>query len=200
MKTLTRNQTPYLIAEIGQNHNGSLELAKEMVEMSKRCGFHAVKSAKRDIPTNVPPALYDSPYNSPNSFGKTYGEHREALELSFEEYRQLEEYAHDKELDFISSFTDIPSLEYLLTIRCNALKIASSRLTDIELLTKVAQSNKPVILSTGMSTMEEVKQAVDILQNNELYILQCTSSYPCTLEDIHLKVMGIIKTAYCRIC
>lgn len=191
MTNLLKRRKPYLIAEIGQNHNGSLGLAKQMVDMAQRCGFHAVKSAKRDIAINVPEPLYSSVYNSPHSFGETYGEHREALEFSFNEYREMEEYAHQKGLDFISSFTDLPSLKFLETIKCDAYKIASSRVTDMELLKNVVRTAKPVILSAGMSTMEEVESAVECFKNRELYILQCTSSYPCQLEDIHL---GVIQT------
>ena len=189
MTNLLKGRKPYLIAEIGQNHNGSLDLAKQMVDMAQRCGFHAVKSAKRDIAINVPEPLYSSVYNSPHSFGRTYGEHREALEFSFDEYREMEEYSHQKGLDFISSFTDLPSLQFLETIKCDAYKIASSRVTDMELLKNVAQTAKPVILSAGMSTMVEIESAVECFKNRELYILQCTSSYPCHLEDIHLGVM-----------
>ena len=189
MTKFLKGKRPYLISEIGQNHNGSIDLAKNMIDMAKRCGFHAVKSAKRDIATNVPEPLYSSEYNSPNAFGKTYGEHREVLELSFDEYREMQEYARQNGLDFISSFTDVPSLEYLETIKCDAYKIASSRVTDNRLLECVAKTGKPVILSTGMSTIEEVEGAVDILKKNELYILQCTSAYPTLLSDIHLSVI-----------
>ncbi len=198
MVNLLKGRKPYLIAEIGQNHNGNLDLAKQMVDMAQRCGFHAVKSAKRDIAINVPKPLYNSIYDSPHSFGKTYGEHREALEFSFDEYREMEEYTHQKGLDFISSFTDIPSLDFLETIKCDAYKIASSRVTDLKLLRKVSKTGKPVILSTGMSTMGEIEVAVGCLKNRELFILQCTSSYPCLLENIHLGVLQTFRKKFKR--
>ncbi len=195
---LIKGKEPYLIAEIGQNHNGRIGIAKQIIDAAARCGFHAVKSAKRDIAINVPEPLYSSPYNSPHSFGKTYGEHREALEFSFEHYAEMARYAHVKGLDFISSFTDIPSLEFLLTMEVDALKIASSRVTDVPLLKAVAASGKPVILSTGMSTLQEIDAAVAIFEKCELYMTQCTSSYPCKLDDIHLGVMASYEQRYNR--
>lgn len=177
----------YFIAEIGQNHQGSIDLAIDMVDSLVGTGVNAIKTAKRDV--NSFPKEWDTmPYDNPNSFGKTYGEHRRFLELSDDDFIYLAKYVKMRGFDFISSFTDIPSFNFLFKyIQPRYYKIASSRAVDYDLLKWVAQHNVPVILSTGMCTFYDVMMAYKGLRPE--VIMQCTSSYPTDLKDVNLNVI-----------
>lgn len=186
----------YFIAELGQNHQGSLAIAKKMVDSLVGTGVAAIKTAKRDIDVCLTKAQKEMAYIGPQSFGATYYEHRKALELSLDDFRELKRYAEQCGFDFISSFTDKNSLDFLVEIGVKTLKIASQRLTDIPLLLAAAQSEKPIIISTGMSAMQEVDRAVVIFEMNEKYLLQCTSTYPCEPHDINLAVIKKYRNRY----
>ena len=186
----------YFIVEIGQNHQGSLDIAKQMVDTLVGTGVSAIKTAKRDIDVCLTDQQKNMPYVNKNSFGKTYYEHRKALELTKDEYRELKEYIETKGFDFISSFTDQNSLDFLIEIGVKFLKIASQRTTDISLLESTALTNKPVIISTGMCDLKDVDLAIEIFSNNEKFLLQCTSIYPCEFEQINLNVLNTYKSRY----
>lgn len=188
----------YIIAEIGQNHNGSIDLAKQLIDMSKRCGADAVKFQKRDIPSELTKEAFNRPYDNRNSFGATYGEHRMFLELSEEEHRELKEYADSIGITYFCTPCDIPSVELLERIGCAFYKVASRDLTNIPLLEKLGTLGKPVIISTGMASIEDIDNALQALQlpKDMLIIMQCTSEYPCALENVNLKVMGTLKEKY----
>lgn len=197
MNILNRNTPVYFIAEIGQNHQGDINIAKKMVDSLKDLPVNCIKTAKRDIDVCLSDKQKEMIYNNPNSFGRTYYEHRKALELSKEDFIELKNYVEAAGFDFISSFTDKPSLEFLQEIGCSGLKIASQRTADIELLNAVAETKIPTILSTGMSSIEDVDRAVEILhKNKELHLLQCTSTYPCPEEDLNLNVIPMYKDRY----
>jgi len=187
----------YFIAEIGQNHQGDINIAKKMVDQLVGTGVSAIKTAKRDIDTCLSEEQKKSIYDNPNSFGRTYYEHRKALELSHEDFIELKNYSESRGFDFISSFTDENSLNFLVH-ECGVkyLKIASQRMADIELLKKAALKNVPTIISTGMSTMEDVETAMSIFDNVDKYLMQCTSSYPCVDTDINLNVINTYKEKY----
>jgi len=191
------NKDLYFIAEIGQNHQGDINIAKKMVDMLVGTGVSAIKTAKRDIDTCLTEEQKNMPYINDRSFGDTYYEHRKALELSREDFMYLKMYAEEKGFDFISSFTDKPSLDFLVkTCYVNYLKIASQRMADIELLEAAAKTGKPIIISTGMSTMKDIDTAMDIFKDNDKYLMQCTSSYPCRDSDINLNVINTFKERY----
>jgi N-acetylneuraminate synthase/sialic acid synthase len=196
LKKAKNNYGVYFIAEIGQNHQGSLDIALQMVDSLVGTGVSAIKTAKRDLDTCLTDEQKKAPYINPNSFGDTYYEHRKALELSNEDFIKLKEYSEKKGFDFISSFTDKHSLDFLLSIGCSVLKIASQRMQDYELLKHAANSNKTIILSSGMSDIKDIKTALDIFSNNEKYLLQCTSSYPCSEDDINLNVISEYKKMF----
>lgn len=188
----------YVIAEIGQNHQGDPQIARELIRTAKICGADAVKSQKRDIQTLLTPEAYARPYSSPHSFGKTYGEHREALELSPETYADLFAYAAEVGIDFFSSPWDLPSARLLMDLGCPLFKIPSASLTNRAMLAEIASFSRPVVLSTGMSTLEEIDAAVEQLSACELYILQCTSAYPATFDTINLRAMQTLAERYGR--
>ena len=186
----------YFIAEIGQNHQGSLDLAKEMVDQLVGTGVAAIKTAKRDIDVCLTEAQKSQPYCNPNSFGRTYYEHRKALELSQADFAALKDYSEKRGFDFISSFTDMPSLEFLLELGVPYLKIASQRLTDTRLLQRVAGTGRTTIVSTGMSEIDDVDRVMDILDKNPIYLLQCTSTYPCPNSELDLMAIKLFAERY----
>lgn len=186
----------YFIAEIGQNHQGDINIAKKMVDMLVGTGVSAIKTAKRDIDVCLSEEQKKMPYINERSFGATYYEHRKALELTYDEFIELKTYSESKGFDFISSFTDKPSLDFLVDIDIPYLKIASQRITDIPLFEFAAKTGKPIIISSGMSDIEDVDRVVEIFKNNEKYLMQCTSAYPCKDSDINLRVIKTFKQRY----
>ena len=184
----------YIIAEIGINHNGDIDLAKELILKSKSSGCDAVKFQKRDIESVYSQEELDTPRESP--FGTTTREQKEGIEFSIEEYKQLQSYTQELGLDFIVSCWDSKSLDLVeehLDVKYH--KVASAMATDKEFLKKLNDIGKPVILSVGMCTDDEVSAAMSILLNVE-YILACTSTYPTKAEEINLKYIETLKRLY----
>src|SRR5262245_42691210 len=164
----------YVIAEIGHNHQGNLETAKQMFRVAKDCGADAVKLQKRENRTLFTRAAFDKPYANENSFGASYGEHREALEFGWFEYAELKAYAESLGVHFFATAFDFASADFLANLDVPAFKIASGDLKNVPLLRHVAQFQKPMILSTGGGTMEDVTRAHDAVMpiNPRLCILQ----------------------------
>jgi len=196
MKQWNEYGRTFIIAEIGQNHQGELEIAKELIRTAKLCGVDAVKSQKRDIRSLLTPEEYARPYEVPNSFGPTYGAHREALELSYSEYIELLSYSREIGMEFFASPWDVPSARFLNSIGVSLFKVASACLTHGALIKEISQFDKPVILSTGMSTMEEIEGCLATLSDCEISLLQCTSAYPVQFEDIHLKAIKTLRDRF----
>ena len=188
----------YVIAEIGHNHQGNLETAKELFRAAKECGVSAVKLQKRDNRTLYTNAMYNKPYDHENSFGLTYGEHRDALEFDREEYRELQNYARELGLTMFATAFDFPSADFLAELGMPAFKIASGDLKNIPLIKYVARFQKPLILSTGGATTEDVQRAYDAVMpiNSKLCILQCTASYPCAYEEMNLRVITTYREKF----
>lgn len=188
----------YVIAEIGHNHQGDLEQCKRMFEVAKECGADAVKLQKRDNRTLFTKAMYDSPYLHRNSYAPTYGEHREKLEFGRAEYAELIKYAKEIGITFFSTAFDIPSADFLAELDMPAYKIASGDLTNIPLLRHVAKLGKPMIISTGGGTMDDVVRAYYAIMplNRQLCILQCTSGYPAEAEELNLKVIESFRQRF----
>jgi sialic acid synthase len=187
----------YFIAEIGQNHQGDINIAKKMVDQLVGTGVSAIKTAKRDIDTCLSDEQKRVLYLNKNSFGKTYYEHRKALELSYKDFLELKNYVEKMGFDFISSFTDIISLNFLVN-DCNLkyLKVASQRMLDTKLLEKTASTGKEIIISTGMCNIQDIDNVINIFKNNKKHLLQCTSSYPCHESDINLNVIKTYQEKY----
>jgi N-acetylneuraminate synthase len=184
----------YVIAEIGINHNGDLNLAKELIVMAKSSGCNAVKFQKRDIDLVYTKEELNTIRESP--WGTTNREQKMGLEFSIEQYKELESFSNDLGLDFIVSCWDMNSVDLIegnLNVKYH--KVASALLTDKSFLKKLNQTGKPVILSTGMSSQEEIDSAIKILDNLEI-ILSCTSTYPSKDEEINLKYIQTLKQKY----
>lgn len=188
----------YFIAEAGVNHNGSIDLAKDLIKTAAKAGADAVKFQKRSINDLLIAEALACPYGGPNSLGKTYGEHRARLELTEEAYWQLSRYAGECGITFLASVWDKPSADFIDSLGVPAFKIPSADLTNLPLLEHVALKGKPIILSTGMSILEEVREAVDLIRryNEELVLLHCISVYPCEAHEVNLRVMETLKREF----
>ena len=180
-----------MIAEIGHNHQGSLEKAREMFREAKLAGAHCVKLQKRDNRGLYTRAAYNKPYDNENSFGATYGEHREFLEFGAKEYRELQAYARELGVDFFSTAFDLASADFLAGLDVPAYKIASGDIKSVPLLKHVAGFGKPIVVSTGGALLEDVQRAYDAIMpiNPQLAILQCTAGYPAAFEELDLRVI-----------
>jgi sialic acid synthase len=197
-KCINDENHPYIIAEIGHNHQGKLESALELIYAASRSGASAAKFQKRDNKSLFTPTLYNEPYNSENAFGKTYGLHREALEFGLNEYKVCIAEAKKLDIDFFATAFDIHSANFLDELGVPVFKIASGDLQNLPLLKHVASFNKPMIISTGGSNFQMIEEAVFSIRkyHNQLAILQCTASYPAKYEQLNLKVITRLREIF----
>lgn len=196
--TITDDGDCYVIAEIGHNHQGSLEKALSLVSAAAECGANAVKFQKRDNRTLYVRSMYEKPYENENSFGATYGEHREALEFGKAEYSHLKRHATELGIDLFATAFDFKSADFLEDLDVPAFKIASGDLKNLPLLKYVATFNKPMMVSTGGATIDDIRRMYDAIMpiNRQLCILQCTAAYPAEAEDLHLRVINTFREAF----
>jgi len=197
-KAINDQNYPYVIAEIGHNHQGNLDSALELINAASRSGASAAKFQKRNNKSLFTPTLYNEPYNSENAFGKTYGLHREALEFGLNEYKACIAEAKKLNLDFFATAFDIQSASFLNELGVPVFKIASGDLQNLPLLKHVASFNKPMIISTGGSNFKMIEDAVFSIRNyhNQVAILQCTASYPAKYEQLNLKVITRLREKF----
>jgi N-acetylneuraminate synthase/sialic acid synthase len=188
----------YIIAELGHNHQGAIQTAKELLRAAKECGADAAKLQKRDNRSLYTRKLYDQPYENENSFGKTYGEHREALEFGYDEYRELQRYAREIGITLFATAFDFKSADFLHELDMPAFKIASGDLKNTPLLKYVAAFQKPMIVSTGGGTMEDVQRAYDTIMpiNRQLCLMQCTCTYPTSYDELSLSTIGTFRERF----
>ena len=181
----------FIIAEIGINHQGDVSIAKNLIQKAKECGADAVKLQKRSISRILTKSGLEMAYDNRNSFGKTYGEHKIALELSEADYHELNTYCKKMDIIFCASGWDEESIDFLDEMGIPFFKMASADLTNFPLLVHTAKKNKPMILSTGMADMKMVQAAYSQVNkiNNQIVILQCTSTYPSAFSEVHLNVL-----------
>lgn len=188
----------YVIAEIGANHMGNLQTCKELFTLAAECGCDAVKLQKRDNRTLYTRELYDQIYDNRNSFGATYGEHREFLEFDEAQYRELIAHAATVGVSFFCTAFDIRSADFLERLGMPAYKIASGDLTTTPLLRHVAAFGKPMIVSTGGGTMADIERAYETIYpiNRQLCFLQCTAAYPAEPEHLNLRVIETLRRRF----
>lgn len=188
----------YFIAELGHNHQGDLAQALNLIEAAAAAGASAVKFQKRDNRSIFTSRIYNAAYESPQSFGATYGEHREALEFGVTEYRELLQYARAQRVDFMATAFDPASADFLAELGADAIKIASADLTNTPLLRHVVQLGLPLVVSTGGATMDDVRRAYEIVGPRLPYVafLQCTAIYPAQPEDLDLRVIGTYREEF----
>ncbi len=197
-KRIADDAGAYVVAEIGHNHQGDVEKAKLLIHSAKECGVDAVKLQKRDNRRLYTRALYESSYDNEHSFGRTYGEHREALELSAAEWLELRQFARDEGVTLFGTVFDEPSADFLAELDVPAFKIASADLVNTPLLRHVAGLGKPMFLSTGGGGIEDVERAVHTIVaiNPQLCILQCTAAYPCEVDELNLQVIETYRERF----
>lgn len=196
--TITDASDCYVIAEIGHNHQGSLEKALALITAAAEAGANAVKFQKRDNRSLYTKAMYDKPYENENSYGPTYGAHREALEFGRDEYEAMLGHARALGVDLFATAFDFASADFLRDFDVPAYKLASGDLKNIPLMRHVASFQRPMIISTGGATMEDIRRAYDAVMpiNRQLCILQCTAAYPAEAEDLHLRVITTLREAF----
>ncbi|MFQ6610941.1 MAG: N-acetylneuraminate synthase family protein [Fidelibacterota bacterium] len=192
------NYPTLIIAEIGINHQGNVKIAQQLIDKAKDCDADVVKFQKRSISRILTKNGLEAPYDNRNSFGATYGEHKKALELSEKDYHKLKKYAEQQNLIFCASGWDEESIDFLDHLGVLFFKMASADLTNIPLLEHTAKKGKPMVLSTGMADLNMVKTAYEhiIKFNDQVAILQCTSTYPSVFKEIHLNVIHTYKKEF----
>jgi len=185
----------YVIGEIGLNHNGSVELAKKLIDVAADAGAQAVKFQKRtpaiSTPEHMKNVLRETPWGE-----MTYLEYRYRVEFDREQYIEIGDHATLRGMDWFASPWDVPAVEFLEDLNVVAHKVASASVTDLELLAALTATGKPVILSTGMSTMQQIDAAVEVLGTDNLVILHATSTYPLPPEEANLRMIPTLRAAY----
>lgn len=193
------SQPCFVIAEIGGNHGGSVDVAQKMIHIAAASGADAVKFQLRDNKTLYSEALLNQPYENENSYGKTYGEHRAALELSDRSLFQCMRTAQEAKVTCFATAFDEPSVERILRMGMPAIKIASGGLTDHALLRNVAEARVPVVLSTGGGTFKEIDAAVNTITavHTQLAVLHCTAAYPVRdFTELNLRCIQTLRDEY----
>ena len=197
IKDLDKRDTPYLIAEIGINHNGDINIAKKLIDATNACGWHCAKFQKRNPDVCVPDHQKGIERETP--WGKmAYIDYKYKVEFGEDEYNLIDSYCREKPLSWAASVWDLDSLEFILNYDVPFLKIPSAHITNMELLIETAKSKIPMIISTGMSTWEIVDSAVEILEkeNTQYAILHCNSTYPAPINELNLKIIPAMKKRY----
>ncbi|XP_019939520.1 sialic acid synthase-like [Paralichthys olivaceus] len=181
----------FFIAEIGQNHQGDIEIAKKMIKMVKDCGADCAKFQKCNLNQKFNKKALDRIYDSKHSWGKTYGEHKHHLEFSDKQFRELQKYAEEIGIFFSASATDEMSMEFLHELNVPFFKVASLDTNNIPFLVKTAKKGRPMVVSSGMQSMEIIRCVYKTLKehNTNFSLLQCTSCYPLDPKDVNLSVI-----------
>ncbi len=188
-------QPIYIVAEIGINHNGEIELAKRMIDAAVHAGVNAVKFQKRTPELCVPPNQRNHMRETPWGY-ITYLEYRNKVEFGKEEYIQLDQYCKQKGIPWFASVWDEPSVDFLAAYDPICYKVPSASLTDHPLLKHLRTTGRPIILSTGMSTMEQIRVAVEVLGEADLLITHATSAYPCEPEELNLRMIQTLRANF----
>ena len=194
-KQMGKGQPAYIVAEIGINHNGSLDLAKRLIDEAVKAGCDAVKFQKRTPEICVPMEQRNVERDTP--WGRmTYMEYRYKVEFGFDEYSEIDAYCKEKGIDWFASCWDEPSVDFIEAFNPTLYKSASASLTDHSLLKKMKSTGKPLVISTGMSTMEEITEAVEAIGLDNLVIAHSTSSYPCPPQELNLRMIHTLEAMY----
>lgn len=188
-------QKTYIIAEIGINHNGEVEIAKRLINVAAKAGCDAVKFQKRYPPSSTPLAQRDIERDTPWGRMK-YIDYRMRMEFDLQQYRILDHHCREQGLQWFASCWDLESIDFMEQFTPPCYKIASATLTDHALLRKLKETGRPIILSTGMSTTDEINKAVALLNRDNLLLAHSTSTYPCPVDQLNLRVIQTLQTQY----
>jgi N-acetylneuraminate synthase len=184
----------YVVAEIGINHNGDLKIAKKLIDVAVTSGCQAVKFQKRTIEVVYSAEELARPRESP--FGTTNGDLRYGLEFGLEQYREIDRYCKERKIDWFASCWDEASVDFIDQFGVSCYKIASASLTDDNLLRHTRAKGRPILLSTGMSSLEQIDHAVDVLGKQDLVLLHTCSAYPAMYEELNLRVIPLLRERY----
>jgi len=190
------NPAVYIIAECGINHNGDLNMAKRLIDAAVDAGANAVKFQKRTVELVYTADELDKPRQSP--WGTTNREQKVGLEFSLEQYRELFAYCWSKGIEMSASCWDVASIHEITSLGVRWLKVPSALLTDDYLLLVYRTAGLPLVLSTGMSTIQEIHHAISILHSADLTLLHCTSTYPCSMNEMNLLCIPWLSKQFCR--
>jgi N-acetylneuraminate synthase len=185
----------YITAEIGINHNGDLGIAKRLIDVAVMAGCDAVKFQKRTPEKAVPPEYREVIRETPWGL-ISYLDYRRKVEFGEEEYRSIDQYCREKGIHWFASCWDEDSVDFIEQFSPPCYKIASASLTDLPLLEKIRETGKPMIVSTGMSTFEEIEQAVELVGSDRLLLAHSTSTYPCPPEELNLRMIHTLQTRF----
>ncbi len=191
---INEHNKPFIIGEIGINHNGSVDNVIKLIDICVEANVQAVKFQKRTVDVVYSESELNKERESP--FGKTNGELKKGLEFGKKDYDIIDDYCKEKNILWTASCWDEKSLDFLLTYKPKFLKIASASLTDRNLLKKHKETEIPIILSSGMSTMDQIEVAVSIIGEKNNILLHCTSSYPCKTEELNLSLIPVLKNKF----
>jgi len=185
----------FIVGEIGLNHNGDVDIAKRLIDVAGSAGMDAVKFQKRNPDKCVPADQKTIPRETPWGV-MSYLEYRYRVEFGFEEYREIDRYCRERGIAWFASSWDTDSLAFIEQFDPPCHKISSASITDKSLLKAAAKSGRPVIMSTGMSSMQEIQEAVELLDKENMVLLHCNSSYPANEENINLEVMDTLGKTF----
>ena len=188
----------YIIAEIGINHNGDLDIVKKMIDAAVHAGADAVKFQKRTPEVATPDEQKNQMRETPWGY-ITYLEYRHKVEFNEAQYREIDRYCREKKIDWMVSVWDEPSVDFMEQFNTPAYKIPSASLTDFNLIRKARLTGKPLILSSGMSTMEQIKKGIETAGAGNLVMMHCTSTYPCEPEELNLRMVGTLRNEFPKI-
>jgi N-acetylneuraminate synthase len=194
-KPVGQGHPAFVIAEIGINHNGDLDVARRLIDAAKAAGADAVKFQKRTTELAVPPAQRDVLRETPWGV-MTYMDYRRRVEFGDAEYQQIRDYCGSQDIAWFASVWDEPSVDFMEGFAPVCYKVPSAALTDRALLARVRATGRPVILSTGMSTMDEIRTAVSRLDSDRLVVMHCTSTYPAQADEINLQVIPALRAEF----
>ena len=195
---VSENGPCYVIAEIGHNHQGDLKTAMKMIQVAASCGVQAVKFQKRDNKTLYTKSMYNKSYENENSYGQTYGEHREFLEFGMDAFRELKNCADLNCVEFMSTAFDLKSVDFLEELGVTCYKIASGDITNPVLIEYVARLKKPMFMSTGAATLDEVRLGYDAARkhHDQICLLHCVAGYPTDYPFLNLKFVETLKKEF----
>ena len=185
----------YVIAEIGINHNGDVGIAKQMIDAAVHAGVDAVKFQKRTPEVCTPPEQQKQMRETPWGY-ITYLDYRYKVEFGKEEYAEIDRYCKEKDIAWMVSVWDEPSVDFMEQFDTPAYKLPSASLTDLDLIRKVRTTNRPLILSSGMSTMEQIREAVEVANGKSLGVMHCTSAYPCEPDELNLRMVETLRREF----
>ncbi len=185
----------YIIAEIGINHNGDIEVAKQIIDAAVHAGVDAVKFQKRTPEVATPPEQQKQMRETPWGY-ITYLEYRHKVEFTAKQYHEIDLFCREGNIPWMVSVWDEPAVDFMENFDTPAYKIPSASLTDHKLLKHVRKTGKPMIISTGMSTMNQIRKAVKVIGEENLIIMHCTSTYPCEPEELNLKMIETLRSEF----